>query len=422
MLSRFQTCWVSDLSLKDIYGKVDEEINRYRNLGPGLLRAVEPVNLQEEKRKFLESQSEPKFKYPVVFFNPKDIINGMKKIHVPEGELHEPYAMKVEEIINLAKMVESRGGEDFVEHSIKVYGKPTNLLVREALKIIKSTRISEKRGEKTIFPASKLRETLENSLENYNLRDWLVEYTNKSLVTVLPAERRILVPRERFFSRRDLKRLVVHEIGVHVLRAENGYSQPLSVFVSGFPNYMETEEGLAAYMERFTGLMENKRLLIYAARVISVHLMLRGMKFSEVFHNLKELGFDDEEAWTLTFRSFRGGGLTKDYLYFKGSLEMRKIARKRAALNVLYCGKVSHQYFDLILNLLENREINKPKILPKGVRSLNKLENLLKNVEVSISKVLRNTRKAVMDDEISKIASDIGSAIRKWKAAFRSRV
>ena len=410
------------MKLVEKYRKVDDEIREYRKLSVGVLHAIEPVNLNEAKKKFFEDFKDPEFIYPVVFFDPKDIIKKLSSLHIPEGELHDLYAEKVDELLNLANIVSNRGKREVVEYSIKVYGRPKDDVVREALRTIKKSRVNKPRNSATL-PARNAMMTFERALENYHLHDWIVEYSNKSLVTVMPAERKILVPRSRFFSPKELKRLVVHEIGVHVLRAENGHHQPLSIFAGGFPKYTETEEGLAAYMEKFTGLLEDARLRNYAGRVLSVHYMLKGESFSEVFNRMKNLGFENEEAWVLTFRSFRGGGFTKDYLYFQGLLEIERISRKKKALQVLYTGKVCHDYFDLVLSMLENREINRPRVLPKGVRSLNKVENLLKNAETFISDILKTTRKVVADEEIkSKIASDISTALRKWKTAFWARV
>ena len=48
------------------------------------------------------------------------------------------------------------------------------------------------------------------------------------------------------FSDNEIKILTHHEIGVHMVTTMNGILHPLKIFSHGFPNNVETQEGLAS--------------------------------------------------------------------------------------------------------------------------------------------------------------------------------
>lgn len=135
--------------------------------------------------------------------------------------------------------------------------------------------------------------------------------------------KKITIGSGRKFSEKDIERLNVHEIDVHVLRTENGNLQPLKIFISGFPKYLKTEEGLAGYREKITNLLD-KKLREYAGRAIAVDMMYNGYEFNQICEELEGYGFSNEEAWNIAYRALRAGGLGKDYIYLEGFIEVEK--------------------------------------------------------------------------------------------------
>lgn len=148
------------------------------------------------------------------------------------------------------------------------------------------------------------------------------------------------------FTELDLERLKVHEIGVHFMRYFNAQKLKFDVFKTGTAGYIETEEGLAVYNEEKAGVLQKHQLFVYAGRVLATYYALR-KSFYKVFHILKSYGFDDEEAWRMTFRAKRNicdtslaGGFSKDYVYFSGYHKIKKFAAKHD-ISDLYMGKFS---------------------------------------------------------------------------------
>ena len=121
------------------------------------------------------------------------------------------------------------------------------------------------------------------------------------------------------FSTHELKVLNNHEIGVHMVTTMNGLLHPLKIFSHGFPNYEETQEGLAVFAEYMSNNLTVKRLKELAYRVMAVDSLAKGYDFSKTFRLLhNQFDLDRESAFYITLRVHRGGGFTKDYLYLTG--------------------------------------------------------------------------------------------------------
>ena len=65
------------------------------------------------------------------------------------------------------------------------------------------------------------------------------------------------------YSEHELNVLNNHEIGVHMVTTMNGLLHPLKIFSHGFPNYEETQEGLAVFAEYMSNNLTVKRLKVY---------------------------------------------------------------------------------------------------------------------------------------------------------------
>ena len=192
---------------------------------------------------------------------------------------------------------------------------------------------------------------------------------NKDLITsarVNPLKQTLELRKKERFSEKYVRRLIVHEIGTHAVRAENGRLQPLLVFLHGLPGYLETEEGLAAYSEYLTGVLDNSTLRNYAGRVAAIHHAL-SHDFLSTYKHMKKF-FRDKIAWKLTLRAKRGlkdtslpGAYTKDVIYLRGFLAVKKYIQKGGDITKLYVGKIGLKDVPLLTKI---PGIVKPKFLP----------------------------------------------------------
>lgn len=309
-----------------------------------------PINTSDEKKKvFSDNNYNPKFKY-----NPtRKSLDGVEKILLSLKSDNSIYGQllrkKIIEFYNVLLMVKNVGKKEFTDYSVKIYGKPSSDLVREAKKILK---IDEEEVWKRYSKLSMQKKFLDEfRMNNYN---WDVKHKEMVAGAAISTKRRTLVlNEERDFSESDVNRLIVHEIGTHVRRFENGKKQKYKMFSFGFPGYLETEEGLAAYNEYKCGLLSPRILKGYAGRVIANSMSLRG-SFCTVYNCLLEY-FPKNDAWTLALRSKRGlkdtskpGGFTKDHIYLKGFLKVKDFVENGGNLKKLYVGKIGVEHVPLL--------------------------------------------------------------------------
>ena len=149
----------------------------------------------------------------------------------------------------------------------------------------------------------------------------------------------LVAPTARVSTAR-VEALLHHEIGTHVLTFVNGSHQQLRTLASGLAGHEETQEGLAVLAEYLGGGLTANRLRQLAARVVAVHQMISGAEFPEVHDDLVDTGIPTEQAFTITMRVFRSGGLTKDAVYLRGLHELLDHLQAGQPLEPLWLGKM----------------------------------------------------------------------------------
>jgi hypothetical protein len=176
-----------------------------------------------------------------------------------------------------------------------------------------------------------------------------------------------LKKRERF-SHDYLQRLIVHEVGAHILRCENGKLQELKLFKNGLGKYLETEEGIAAHNEYRSGLMTNSIIRNYAGRVLAINYATKH-SFKKTYTYLTK-NFSKKTAFKLTLRAKRGihdsskkGAYTKDVVYLKGFLKVLNYSKDNEMEN-LYIGKIGIEDLKITNQI---KDLVKPKYLLKNI-------------------------------------------------------
>ena len=125
-------------------------------------------------------------------------------------------------------------------------------------------------------------------------------------IMVLNYDRKVLLKKGTHLSVDSVKSLVHHEIGVHMVTTINAVNQPLNIFKLGFPTNTYTQEGIAVLTEYLSGFLTIKRLKELALRVVGVDMMINGLDFKAVYHELVNSYYiDPNEAFIITTRIFR---------------------------------------------------------------------------------------------------------------------
>jgi hypothetical protein len=196
-------------------------------------------------------------------------------------------------------------------------------------------------------PASAMIQELEAALVARGLRGWRVEQDTVMAARVLvdSAKHLLRVNPVARFKQRDLRRLIAHEIDVHVMRAHNGQRQVLKCFSTGLPGSLATEEGLALVAEEQVGAASPGVLCRQVAVVRSID-KARSVGFRELYNDIAER-YSPGLAWGICLRIKRGlaepslpGVYAKDSVYLRGRMRVHRWLSDGNDVRDLYVGKV----------------------------------------------------------------------------------
>jgi uncharacterized protein (TIGR02421 family) len=348
--------------------EIDANINRLvKNIE--LLNYINPQNIASEKKKFFAAKYnyEPQFNYPKIRFNGYKLHRlffSQRLERIEDDDIRQLYEDIIYEYSGLIECIETIGqGRKFYFNSLKSFGTPTERSLENAKFIL---RFDDSEFNEELLPmynAQEARDYFDDFSKRYDFKYRIKISNNLSAAAMVLNNTQTLVLRKSHkFSLNQLKVLTNHEIGVHMVTTFNGLNQPLKVFSNGFPNNVETQEGLAVYSEFMSGCLTIERLKELAFRVIAVDSLHKGYTFSDTFHLLhNQHKLNRDKAFSITLRVHRGGGFTKDHLYLKGIRNIYKYANSGEDLGLLLTGKVSQEYVSTIKKLQGLRLALPPK-------------------------------------------------------------
>ena len=216
--------------------------------------------------------------------------------------------------------------------------------------------------------AKEVKELFEQILKEIDLK-WKINVNKvqSSKISVIPEEKVININEKVMFSDNDLKRLAVHEIGTHVLRAEYGSNQPYKMFSIECGSALYTEEGLATINEEEYNVLDKKTFRLYAGRVVAVSECMN-KSFYDVFKLLINY-FNPEEALSIVSRIKRGikhtknpNAFVKDYIYLEGYNKVKKFLETQEKKS-LYTGIIGLNEIDEINSLVKKGIIRQGDVL-----------------------------------------------------------
>lgn len=350
-----------------------------------MLDYINPINIEQEKRNFFASKYNvnPKFRYRKIDFNAHKLQQALfsQDIYkIKDEDTRAFYEDVIYDYSGLIQCIESIGkGRKFYFNSLKSFGTPTERDVENARFILHFEDAAYDQELIPVFNATEAADFFIEFTRRYDFKFNLKFSTKISAAAMVQNNTQTLIlKKNHLFSANQLKVLANHEIGVHMVTTYNGLHQPLTIFHNGFPNNTETQEGLAVFSEYMSGCLTMYRLKELAYRVIAADSLRKGSDFCDTFdilHNQYKL--NREEAYTISLRTHRGGGFTKDHLYLTGLKKIYDAYQTGRGLENLLAGKVSLEYSSLVAKWLdmglakknpfnnlafESNENNNPKI------------------------------------------------------------
>ena len=356
---------ISTKTLFEIDAYIDSLVKKIE-----LLSYVNPINIEEEKRRFFTSKylATPKFIYPKIDFDKFKLHREFftQSIEFIEDErLKNLYEQIIYSYSGLIQCIETIGeGKKFYYNSLHSFGTPTEQDVENAKFILHFD--SEDEHDEMFQPKYSPKEA-EQIFRSYAKKydfSFNIKFSSKilAIAMVLNNIKALIINKNHTFSEIEMGVLSNHEIGVHIVTTMNGLLHPLKIFRHGFPNNEETQEGLAVFSEYMSGNLTVKRLKELAYRVLSVDSLAKGYSFSKTFRLLHTTyDLNKNKAYYITTRAHRGGGFTKDYLYLTGLKKVYDYYKQGKDLGLLLTGKVSLEFVEDIQYMIDNKYAVQPK-------------------------------------------------------------
>ena len=338
--------------------------------GIRFLLAVTPVNLLDARRRFFAGDGAPEFVYAPLDDDPAITEARLAAVtveRVADVALGHLLTAKRRELELLLEMLRCRGSNDFLALSLKLYGAVSPALLGDAEALLDCVSVpAVERGERLDAEAFARRAELE--LDHYRATgvdiDVHVEVRSDSSGVMVSNGNLLIAPTVTVPESR-VHALLQHEIGTHIVTHVNGSHQPLRLLGAGLADNDETQEGLAVFAEYLAGGLTARRLRQLAARVIAVHQMTDGASFTDVHQQLVANGVGRVEAFTITMRVFRSGGLTKDAVYLRGLRNVVTHVGAGGALDPLWLGKMALSDVPHIEDLRDRGALHEPLLTPR---------------------------------------------------------
>lgn len=330
-----------------------------------VLRYINPVNSSEVAKQYVQREKSPKqnpkYRYRALDFDPEHTKVDLLNLPIIDSELGRIYRSKRDEVFNTICMLESRDTPEFLDRSRLLFGTADKGTLNKAEEWLKLAPEPEDTGQMDAREARSRLDAVvrrQRFLCSVRVRKYLSS-------DAAAGEASVALRKGATYSMNDIAALAVHEIQTHVLRSRNGEMQPFrALFFHGFPRvdlpasgYLATEEGLATFNEELANVLTNRRKRLLAGRTKAVYLMDKEeLPFAEIFSILvSEHKFSRQEAYTICERAFRGGGYTKDHIYFNGYEQVKELWQQSPEdFELLYMGKVGVRHLPIVKRLFKN--------------------------------------------------------------------
>jgi uncharacterized protein (TIGR02421 family) len=286
-------------------------------------------------------------------------------------------------------MLADRNTPDFLYSSMQLYGGVDDQLLKVAEGILAAIPEPTRKADQEYIPVTEFAALAENEIaflkEQHPGVDSGVDI-REDIIGLIVSKGRLNVGTDAKIPRHRAQALIQHEVGTHILTYFNGKAQPLHQLYVGSPGYEELQEGLAVLSEWLVGGLDQDRMRILAARVVSVYHLTKGSGFIENFKRLKEeYRFNEETAWDVTMRVYRGGGLTKDAVYLRGLVHLLDYLKQGNELESLLIGKIRQDYIPIVQELIYRKVLYPMPLKPRYLQDDSikpKLEQLKAGISV----------------------------------------
>jgi len=373
-----------------------------------LLSAVSwPARVQTE---FLERWRHGRVSLPHVEYARADYSGTRDEIEAVQQAAHvygdhpvADYIWRTAESLDVTtRLLDALGTAEVTEHSIRLFGKPGDLLPGSEVHNIDAARhfitLAEELSQELAsqeadycLSAEVLQQELQEQITRFLVHHKVrVEIDPNLMAKAAAGPTRIRLRSATAFSEYDRHQLLEHEAFVHSLTALNGREQVnLPTLGINAPRITATQEGLATFAELITGAIDIGRMKRISMRIIAIDMALKGADFIDVFKYFLGSGQTEADSFTSTQRVFRGvplvGGaaFTKDTVYLHGLLSVHTFFRwalKNSRLKLiryLFAGKLALHDVIALEPYFDSGWLKPPLYIPHWISRANGLAGML---------------------------------------------
>lgn len=357
--------------------KTNKALSHFAKLDKRLVAAVKGIKLlasvswpSAQQTRFLQRWRQGRARLPEVtypMFDYCEVRQELSRIRDKVDAQH-PVGDYVQRTANswltTTKLLENLGTPQVTDYSVRLFGKPGDLLPGSEVNNIDAARhfieIACELGEEhisdiaeVVYTAEQMQSLIQQRIQTFFLHHQISVIVDPDLVSKAAAgATRIRLRSSTTFSEYDIHQLLEHEAFVHSLTALNGRAQPnLPSLGSNSPRITATQEGLATFAELITGQTDIERMKRISMRILAIDMALKGADFIQVFKFFLEAGQTETDSFSSTMRVFRGvpltGGsaFTKDTVYLHGLL----------SVHTFFHLALKHNKFHLCRNLFSGK-------------------------------------------------------------------
>ncbi|GAB3304190.1 hypothetical protein GCM10027564_03630 [Luteimonas notoginsengisoli] len=275
---------------------------------------------------------------------------------------------KQRELERQVELVRLRGTDGFIKASLDLFGEVPPALLGLAHEILETV------GPGVALEADAgIDEVLEAAQREF---DWYRQRCPGFVCEIVVSDdlnSLMMVSHGRFYidagirvPRARIEPLLQHEIGTHIVTRHNGSRQALRQLEAGLAHYDPLQEGLGVLAEYLSGFLPGERLRMLAARVVAVDMAMHRHEAAAIFERLHEAhGLPTDDAFDVTVRALRGGGLSKDAVYLRGLRDLVHYLREGGDFAMLFVGKFALSHRVVLDQLIAEGWVTAPEVLPR---------------------------------------------------------
>lgn len=384
--------------LKEKVLEIDRQLTRIET-SYQFLWLVSPSNIRQVKDTFFQSNFKEllSYHYRLLPIDPdvlKRELYNLKIEEVDDPALSFLFREKREELELQISMLYDRGTSHFFYNSLMLYDGIERDLRQHATTLLQEVEETAPEDRQDNFlSALDFKKLAEKEFDYFREQDenFYSKIHVRDDVNILMVSRgELYIPSDYKMAATETKALIQHEIGTHVLTYYNGLQQPLRLLSNGLTDYDTLQEGIAVLSEYLVGGLTANRMRTLAGRVVAAAARMDGCDFTEIFELLhKTHGFTTTRAFNITSRIMQGGGFTKDVIYLRGLVEVKKYIEKGGELEPLLMGKFALKHLPVIEGLMARRVLKKTNLAPRYLHSEESKSKLRKIREgISLSQMI----------------------------------